>query len=272
MIKRLQQQLRDHPRIVDVAVAVVFCACSFPGSAVPLPGRDLGVPWWPGVLLGVISSTALLWRHGRPRTTAVVTGVCAIAMTALGYILTVLLLGPLMVALYALAVRTDRRTANGFALTGIALLLVTALIAGPTDEPLVLKLMGPVFWLLLPTSLGTATRLRAAVLEAVQARAEHAERTREEDARRRVTEERLRIARELHDVVAHHLVLAKIQAGVVARSLRSRPAEAERIVTELAGTTSSALRELRAAVGLLRHTDDQEGPWIPFPGSLNSPS
>ncbi|PVE09857.1 sensor histidine kinase [Streptomyces scopuliridis] len=271
MIKRLQQQLRDHPRIVDVAVAVVFCACSFPGSAVPLPGRDLGVPWWPGVLLGVISSTALLWRHGRPRTTAVVTGVCAIAMTALGYILTVLLLGPLMVALYALAVRTDRRTANGFAFTGIALLLVTALIAGPTDEPLVLKLMGPVFWLLLPTSLGTATRLRAAVLEAVQARAEHAERTREEDARRRVTEERLRIARELHDVVAHHLVLAKIQAGVVARSLRSRPAEAERIVTELAGTTSSALRELRAAVGLLRHTDDQEWPLDPVPGLAQLP-
>ncbi|MER6492892.1 sensor histidine kinase [Streptomyces griseorubiginosus] len=97
-----------------------------------------------------------------------------------------------------------------------------------------------------------------AYLQAVQARAEHAERTREQEARHRVTEERMRIARDLHDVVAHQLVLAGIQASAVAGFLPARPGEAERLVTELTGTTSSALRELRATVGLLRAADDAD--------------
>jgi signal transduction histidine kinase len=75
-------------------------------------------------------------------------------------------------------------------------------LLGPVGQGHLLKLLGPAAWLLLPTALGTVARLRGAYLEAVQARAEHAERTREEEARRRVTEERMRIARDLHDVVA----------------------------------------------------------------------
>jgi signal transduction histidine kinase len=171
-----------------------------------------------------------------------------------------------MVALYTLARTSDRTTANLFTATGIALLVGTALVVGPGTEPLILKLVGPVFWLLLPTSLGTTIRLRAAYLEAVQARAEHAERTRENEARHRVTEERMRIARDLHDVVAHHLVLANLQAGTVVRLMRSRPEEAERIAGELAGTTRSAVRELKATVGLLRHADDSDTPSGPAPG------
>ncbi|MFE6489723.1 sensor histidine kinase, partial [Streptomyces sp. NPDC057757] len=131
-----------------------------------------------------------------------------------------------------------------------------ALAVGPGNEPLVLKLLGPAAWLLLPTSLGTATRLRN----------ERAERAREEEARHRVTEERMRIARDLHDVVAHHLVLANIQAGAVARFLRERPDEAEKIATVLVGTTYTAVRELKATVGLLRHADDVETPQEPTPG------
>ncbi|MPY60682.1 sensor histidine kinase [Streptomyces spongiae] len=266
MINRLREQLRDHPRIVDATVAAALFACSFPGSVITLPGHDLGVPWWPGVLLSGGCCVALLWRGRYPRTTVALTTAGAVALAALGYILTVLLLGPLMVALASLAARTNRRTANTFAATGITLLVGTALLVGPAEEPLVLKLIGPVAWLLLPTSLGTAARLRTAYLEAVRARAEHAERTREEEARHRVTEERMRIARDLHDVVAHHLVLATLQATTVARLMRSRPDDAERIVTELAGTTSSALRELRSTVGLLRHAGDAEHPLGPVPG------
>jgi signal transduction histidine kinase len=262
----LQRHPRSHPRTVDAAIAATLLACSFPGSVITLPGHDLGVPWWPGVLLAGVSSATLLGRRSRPRTTVVLTTVCTMVMAALGYILTVLLLGPLMVALYSLAKRSNRMTANSCTVAGIALLVGTSLIAGPMDEPLVLKLIGPAAWLLLPTALGTVTRLYAAYLEAVQARAEHAERTREGEARHRVTEERMRIARDLHDVVAHHLVLANIQAGTVARLMPTRPDEAGRIVAELAGTTSSALRELKAAVGLLRHADDAEKPPELTPG------
>lgn len=250
-----------HPRAFDAVVAVALFACALPGSLVTLPGHDLDLPWWPGVLLAGVACLALLWHRGRPRTTVAVTLACAAASSALGYLLTVLLLGPLMVALYSLAVRTDRRTANSHACAAIAVLVGTALIAGPHDEPLVLKLLGPTAWLLLPTSLGTVTRLRTAYLDAERARAEHAERTREEEARRRVAEERLRIARDLHDVVAHHLVLAGLQAGALVRHLPARPEEAGRLAHDLSGTTATAMRELKATVGLLRHsTDDGEPP------------
>ena len=258
MIDSLQRSLRSRPRLVDAVLAVALFAWSFPGSLITIPGRDPGIPWWPGVLLTGVSCAVLLRRRTRPRTTVALLLVSAAATIALGYLVTALLLGPLMVALHSLAVRTDRRTANTYAFTGIALLIGTALIAGPGNEPLVLKVLSPAFWLLLPTSMGTMTRLRRAYVEAVQARAEHAERTREEEARHRVTEERMRIARDLHDVVAHHLVLANIQAGAVARFLRTRPEEAEKMVAELTGTTSSALRELKATVGLLRDTNDPE--------------
>ncbi|MFD3496930.1 sensor histidine kinase [Streptomyces sp. NPDC058678] len=262
MIDNLQRLPTARPHAVDAGLAAALFACSLPGSLVTLPGHDPGVPWWPGVLLTGVACAALLWRRCRPRTTTAVTIVCATAVSALGYILTVLLLGPLMVALHSLAVRTDRRTANTFACTGIVLLVGATLAVGPGDEPLVLKLLGPAAWLLLPTSLGTVTRLRGAYLEAVQARAEHAERTREEEARRRVAEERMRIARDLHDVVAHHLVLANLQAGAVVRMLPVRPEEAERIADELSGTTFSALRELKSTVGLLRHQADRTAPSV----------
>ena len=266
MIHRLQRVLRCHPRTVDLILAAALLVCAFPGSVLTIPGRDLEVPWWPGVLVSGLSSLALLWRRTLPRTTVVVTLCCAMAVAALGYVVTVLVIGPLMVALYTLALRSERTTANLFTAFGITLLVGTAVIVGSDSEPLILKLLGPAFWLLLPTSLGTTTRLRAAYLEAVQARAEHAERTREQEARHRVTEERMRIARDLHDVVAHHLVLANLQAGTVVRLMRSRPEEAERIAGELAGTTLSAVRELKATVGLLRHADDSETPSGPAPG------
>ncbi|RMB81133.1 sensor histidine kinase [Streptomyces shenzhenensis] len=256
MIDSLQRYLYSHPRTVDAALAAGCLAGSCPAGLVTLPGHDLAVPWWPVVLLSAISCVALMWRRTRPRTASAVALGCATATAVLGYLVTVLLLGPVLVALFSLAVRTDRRTANTFAVTGIAVLTCTTLITGPAYAPLVLNLLGPAFWLLLPTSLGTVARLRRACLEAVRVRAEHAERTRDEEARRRVAEERLRIARDLHDVVAHHLVLVKVQADAVARFLPARPEEAGRLATELTGPASSALRELKATVGLLRGPDD----------------
>ncbi|MCO6722917.1 sensor histidine kinase, partial [Streptomyces sp. Vc714c-19] len=95
----------------------------------------------------------------------------------------------------------------------VALLTVNLFSDGMRDLSPVLTVIGPVFWMALPLVGGSLARLRGDYLEAVKARAEHAEHTREEEARLRVTEERMRIARELHDVVAHHLALANAQAG-----------------------------------------------------------
>ena len=126
-------------------------------------------------------------------------------------------------------------------------------------------------WLLLPIPIGITARLRSAYLEAANARAEYAERTREEEARHRVAEERMRIARELHDVVAHHLALANAQAGTVAHLVRTGPGQAEKIAADLAGTISSALRELKGTVGLLRQPDDPAAPLEPAPGLAQLP-
>jgi signal transduction histidine kinase len=272
MLTTWQNLQRDHARSIDAALALLLFGLSFSGSTITFRGSASSTPWWPAVLLTGVSCTALMWRRSHPRAViAVITG-CAVGVAALGYLLTVLLLGPVMVALFALAFRTDRRTANTFALTTIGLLVVTAMAAGPAAEPLVLKTIAPAAWLLLPTSLGTVARMRSEYLEAAQTRAEQAERTREEVARHRVAEERMRIARELHDVVAHHLALANAQAGTAAHVVRNSPDQAQKMLAELTATTSSALRELKAAVGLLRQAGDQEAPLEPAPGLARLPA
>ncbi|MEU9339954.1 sensor histidine kinase [Streptomyces sp. NPDC048278] len=271
MIDSLQRRLHGHPRPVDAMLAALCLAASCPAGLATLPGRGPAVPWWQVVLLSLVSCVALLWRRGRPRTTAAVALGCATAVTAFGCLVTPLLLGPAMVALFSLAVRTDRRTANICALSGITVLTSTAVITAHDAEPLMFTLVSPAFWLLLPTSLGTVARLRRAWLEEARARADHAERSQDEEARRRVAEERLRIARDLHDVVAHHLVLTKVQAEAIGRSLSARPQEAERLAVELTDTASSALRELRTAVGLLRAPDDEAASAATAPGLARLP-
>jgi signal transduction histidine kinase len=265
MMTTWRSYLRAHPRTADGALALLLLAASFTGNRFSFPGAATPPSWWPGMLLVGASCLALTRRRTHPRATAALTAASAIAVTALGYMPTVLLLGPAVVAFYALADRVDRKTANTIALTAIVLLTGTAVLVSP-HETVDLTVVAPAACLLLPVALGTTTRLLRANLEAVQARAEYAEHTREEEARRRVAEERMRIARELHDVVAHHLSLANAQAGTAAHLARTRPDQADEILASLADTLSSALRELKATVGLLRESDDPDAPLHPSPG------
>jgi signal transduction histidine kinase len=262
-----QRFAKDRPRVVDAAVVLQLFAAAAVGSIwTSTEPTGQRISSWPGVLLGGVGALALLWHRRYPRTVVAVTAAASNAASALGYLITPLLLAPLMAALYWLAVHTDRRTARiGLASTA-ALLITTALISDPYHHPLSLKTVGPAFWVLIPIAWGTAARLRAGYLEAVHARAEIAERTREEEARHRVAEERMRIARELHDVVAHHLALANAQAGTAAHLQRTRPQQVQKILDDLSGTTASALRELKATVGLLRQTNDPDAPLEPSPG------
>ncbi|MGW3415528.1 sensor histidine kinase [Streptomyces sp. NPDC000888] len=267
MINNLQRYAKDHPRFVDLMVIVQVLLIAVLGSATSLrEPSGVEVPWWPGALLGVIGSGALWWRRSHPRTVVAVTAVTVNTGSAVGYLLTPLLLAPLMVALYALAMYTNRRTGRIALLAVVALLVGTAVFGDHYDHPWPLETIGPVFWVLSPLAWGTATRLRGAYLEAVHARAEHAERTREEEARHRVAEERVRIARELHDVVAHHMALANALAGTAAHLARTHPDRVPRMLDDLADTTSSALRELKSTVGLLRQANEPDAPLEPSPG------
>jgi len=121
-------------------------------------------------------------------------------------------------------------------------------------------------WTGLAAAAGDSLRSRRAYVTAIEERAERAERTREEEAKRRVTEERMRIARELHDVVAHHIALVNVQAGVAAHVMDTRPDQAKQALAHVREASRSALDELRATVGLLRQSGDPEAPMEPAPG------
>ncbi len=271
MIGNWLRVLHEHPRALDLAVALLLLIGSLPGSRLSVLGEPAPDAWWLGVVLTAIGCAALQWRRGRPRVVLVAATACAAGVAALGLMLTVLTLGPLMVALYSLAARTGHREAYTWAFSATALVVVTAVIAEPGSEPAALKTIGPIAWLALPAVLGAGTRLRRRYFEAIRARAEHAERTREEEARHRVAEERMRIARDLHDVVAHHMALANAQANAVARLISGKPEQAREIVTELTGTTATALRELKATVGLMRQGNDPDTSLEPAPGLARLP-
>ena len=270
MITIWQRFPREHPRTVDAVLAAVLLALAIPGAMLNGPNAAIPAARWPALLLTIMAAAVLPQRREHPRGVAILTAACALAVTALGYNPSVMLLAPLMVALFALANRTDRKTANIIAFTAIAAVVPAAVILSP-HETIALTVIAPAFCLLLPLALGTTARVRRDYLAAVETRAELAERTREHEARHRVADERVRIARELHDVVAHHLALANAQAGTAAHLVRTRPEQTREILAELTRTTAAALRELKATVGLLRQGDEPDAPLQPAPGLAQLP-
>ncbi|MFC8516358.1 sensor histidine kinase [Streptomyces sp. NPDC057257] len=261
-----QRYADDHVRTVDTMTAALLFAAFLFGSEVQVPGAHRDDSVLPTIALAAASCTALFWQRSHPRTVVTVTALAAACAGALGHLLTPLLLGPVMLALFRLAIDTDRRTTRLFFFATLFAVVIPAFAVDPNDHPWPLKTLGPAAWLVLPVATGSTVRMKEAYLEAVQARAEYAERSREDEARHRVAEERMRIARELHDVVAHHLALANAQAGTAAHLARTHPEQVQRILTDLAGTTSSALREMKSTVAVLRQGDDPDAPLAPSPG------
>jgi signal transduction histidine kinase len=271
---RLEEFSARHAFLVDLAMVLALMGCAALGGSLTMPSADPPDQDKTATVLMGVACLVLLKHRTHPRTAVVVAGVSTVAAVALGYLVTPLLLAPVMAALYWLAALTDRRSTRVYGLTTLVALTLAAVFSPSMNHiSLLLRTIGPVFWLMLPLAAGKMTQLRRAYLQSVQARAERAERTREEEARLRVTEERMRIARELHDVVAHHMALANAQAGTAAHLALTSPEQTKKILTDLTGTTSSALRELKATLGLLRDNDDTPGsPALdPSPGLARLP-
>jgi signal transduction histidine kinase len=169
-----------------------------------------------------------------------------------------------MVALYAVAAYGTRRQAV-VCLAVVAASFVALHVAGVPDLAVV-DVATSVAVCVAATAIGDAVRQRRTyqrgLLAAAEARAEVA-------SQRAVTEERLRIARELHDVVAHSMSLIAVQAGVGAHVLRDDPESAERALAVIAETSRNALTQTRSVVGLLRSTGDIE-PSMPGLVSLDA--
>ncbi|PWU44151.1 two-component sensor histidine kinase [Micromonospora globispora] len=171
----------------------------------------------------------------------------------------------LFVALYTLAAYGDGRRSLVVAGVGTTVLAVGWLVAAADIEPR--AAIGWVFFRIgasvMSAALGESVRSRRVIAAEAQERAELAERTREEEARARVDAERLRIAREVHDTVAHAIAIINVQSGVTAHVLDKRPDVAREALQAIEQTSSRALREMRAILGVLR--DDDNGR-VPYPG------
>ncbi|MBL7495839.1 sensor histidine kinase [Frankia sp. CN7] len=257
---------RRHP-LGDAAVAVALFAVTVAGSRVQGPHTTDTRVWLPvAVALAGGACAVLPLRRRHPWAVAAVASAATLALAALGALLTPMVLAPLLAALFWLTSAARARRAVVFAGAVAALLTAAATAAGPPERPWFLETITPLSWLVMSVILGAWARSRRAYLLAERARAELAERTREQEARVRVAAERARIARELHDAVAHHLALANAQAGTAAHLMRTQPEQAQVILTELNRSTSAALRDLKAAVGVLRQPDDPDAPLEPAPG------
>ncbi|MFF0392894.1 sensor histidine kinase [Kitasatospora sp. NPDC004615] len=258
-----QRLRRDHPRLLDAAGGVALVAIVTQGVSADQSGGHYTMPGLLTLVLAAVSTVAVFFHRRYPQAVVAVTLVCTVTLAATGMRLTVALGWPLLAALYFLAVRTDRTTAFRASVLSAVLLTATALAFGPHGP--IGERLGVLAWALLPGALGDSVRNRRAHLAAIERRAERAERTREEEARRRVADERIRIARDLHDVVAHHIALANAQAGIAVHLMDRHPDRAREVLSHLTDATGAALQELRATVGLLRRAEEP-APLEPTPG------
>ncbi|WP_055703166.1 sensor histidine kinase [Streptomyces silaceus] len=260
---------RTHPLAVDAALACAVLVCMVVGSFAE-PYGEHGPTWGtrtpdaPSLLLMALGALALVFRRRAPWT--VLAATCAAALVEL---LTGEPRAPVVmcavIALFTVAARTDRSTTWRIGLVTMTGLTGVAMLSGPLPW-YAQENLGIFAWTGMAAAAGDAVRSRRAFVDAIRERAERAERTREEEARRRVAEERLRIARDLHDVVAHHIALVNVQAGVAAHVMDKRPDQAKEALSHVRDASRSALNELRATVGLLRQTGDPEAPTEPAPG------
>ena len=219
---------------------------------------------FPGFLaLETLIFGALTFRTARPRLVLIATTLgTLLAMTLAKGSSPVAL--AVEVAVFTVALRTDRRTAVRSALIVGPLMVVGASWrVGGWLEPENVALLG---WVGFAAACGDAGRNKKAYFAAVEERVRRAEQTREEEARRQVIEERLRIARELHDVVAHHIAVIHVQAGVAEHLMAGQPEAAAQALGHVRHASRAVLDELSGLLSVLRQPDDPVGPTDPAPG------
>jgi len=154
------------------------------------------------------------------------------------------------VALYSLALRRGLRLRVAAAVAAVAAIILADALrnSGPT----LLQTLGHALLVAIPLLMADIHRARHANLALLRERLELAERTREQEAARRAQQERLRIARELHDVVAHTLTTINVQASTAAQLLDRNPRHLRGALETIEDASRDAIDELRAILGVLR--------------------
>ncbi|MFD5629039.1 sensor histidine kinase [Streptomyces sp. NPDC127072] len=252
--------------------ATAFALCLLGG--VVRVDDTLSTPPAAAYLIAVLSCAVLPVRHRAPLVALAATTVSGVLVQPLGLLLSPLTVAPAVITAYSytLAARTERRAASAVSLTSAALLVASTPLSGGLSWQDASRMGVVAAFPLMAGVLGHSVRNRRAYLAAVEERARRAEESRDSEARRRVAEERVRIARELHDLVAHQITLANAQATVAAHLFDTRPEQTRKSLKELVETTGDALDDLRATVGLLRQSGDADAPAEPAPGLARLPT
>ncbi len=242
-----------------VMAMVLFSVVTIPADVRHALSSHQPVSW----IVCVVVYAALVSHRRFPLGTVTVATLGSVVLMADGmaYPLT---LPAVFYLLYWLAQGSAPFRALAVGVTIKAVLLTTSLITHPGITGFVILL-----WAALAVTTGSAARSHRAYEAEVEERARRAEQAREAEANRRVAEERMRIARELHDAVGHHVAMINVQAGALACLLDDEDLlQARDSVTHIQRASEEALEELRLTVGLLREPGATEPaePAEPVPG------
>jgi signal transduction histidine kinase len=177
--------------------------------------------------------------------------------------------GPIFLAptvpLYTIAsIGNRRRMIRALVATAVSFVAIAA-IADDRGEHLVFMLAF-IGWVGGAVFLGAAQHSRRAYLAQLEQRARDLEESRDEEARRRVAEERLRIARDLHDVIAHGIAAIHLQSSVALHVLERQPTQAQPALQNVKQLSKQTLSELRSTLDVLRADGDDTAPLAPTPG------
>jgi signal transduction histidine kinase len=253
--------------VFDSALALV--AAGFPTAffaSLPAGEGVLRVMFAVGYGLGLLHTLPLAARRRFPGAVLALCLASGLAFAALGLVSPVVLaLGPaILVAVYSVAAYGSRWVAlAGLAVAEVGLAAVQ-LTRGRFEDPSAwvgFALIVGAAWLL-----GHFVGDRRVYAARLEERTAELEQARDELARRAVAEERLRLARELHDVVAHSMSVIAVQSGVGAHVAESRPEEVGKALATIEATSRATLEELRRLLGVLRQDSEPQASLAPVPG------
>ena len=247
--RRTVTPMETRVRSIDVALAAVVTA-ALAVAMVAVDGdadtRSIDVLAW----VSVVAAGGVLALHRRAPMVVLAVTTAALALYGLRQYPDVPIPFTVIVAIFAVSVARGPAKAWVPAVVSTAVLLATVFADSTTLFPALYA-----SWAAGAVLLGGSVLSRRAERAVLEERARHLAETREEEARRRVAEERVRIARDLHDSVAHTLASISVQAGVGAHVLDERPEDARDALLAIRHTSRDALTELRATLGMLRSDD-----------------
>ncbi|MTV25177.1 sensor histidine kinase [Nitriliruptoraceae bacterium ZYF776] len=240
---------------------------------------------WPLALASEVAGGGYAWPTGWQRVAEVAAGVLgllavlgwrrrhpvAVALVVLPLSASPFAVVPAFVALYELAARRERHLAVGAAVAYVAVAIGVGLLSAPAGQ------LDPGIWFAvlfhaIPVALGMVRHARTALVAELRdraARAETEQQLRVEQARRL---ERQRIAREMHDVVAHRISLVSLHAGALAYRPDAAPDEVARAAEVIRASAHEALEELRGVIHVLREVDESADPELPQPTLADVPA